>query len=77
MKPAYDWQKPRHEQPEYQEWADNAWNVGNLVRDQDGKVYLVGDVNANSGVCGCCSLDDIVAYRPFLTAGEIERAKAE
>lgn len=38
---------------------------GTQLRQEDGKVLLVGDVNLNGGTCSCCPIKGgrIVAYR--------------
>lgn len=41
-----------------------AWRVGNLIKTVAGKIHLVGTVNREKGVCGCCgiNLSETVAY---------------
>ena len=41
-----------------------AWRVGNLIKTVEGKIHLVGTVNRNAGVCGCCGINfsEAVAY---------------
>jgi len=44
--------------------------VGTLIKFQSGEVYLIGDINANFGVCDCCrgysSGDRVVEYKVVL-----------
>ena len=46
-----------------------AWRVGNLIKTVTGKIHLVGTVNRNAGVCGCCgiNLSETVAYATPIT----------
>jgi hypothetical protein len=49
-------------------WNDNTiCKPGNLLCVKDGRVLLVGDINALSGLCDCCSElrenDLIIAYK--------------
>ena len=67
-----DW----HVEPDDGEWVDihddghneglhkTAWRVGNLIKTASGKIHLVGTVNRNAGVCGCCGINfsETVAY---------------
>jgi hypothetical protein len=41
-----------------------AWRIGNLIKTVTGKIHLVGTVNRERGVCGCCgiNLSEAVAY---------------
>ena len=67
-----DW----HVEPDDGEWVDvfdgghneslhkAAWRVGNLIKTVTGKIHLVGTVNREAGICGCCGLNhgETVAY---------------
>ena len=49
------------------------FSTGNLVKLEDGRILLVGDINHNRGLCGCCSVDvDPVAYARVFDMESVE-----